>query len=145
MRPNSRCLHFCCEIRKLDQGNYQGTPGHPKNAKRVTMQNLLRIFANFRGWSPDLTTGLLSTAKRDRRIGNQNIRNLLNSNFKVIQNSKNLFNTLFFKTDHHNKGRRKVYKQMHKTEEINYLWFLGGHFNIWFVNDEVGKAWGVYI
>lgn len=29
---------------------------------------------------------------------------------------------------------------MHKSEEINYLWFLGGHFNIWFVNDEIGKA-----
>ena len=29
---------------------------------------------------------------------------------------------------------------MHKNEEINFLWFLGGHFNIWFVNDEIGKA-----
>jgi len=36
-------------------------------------------------------------------------------------------------------GKRKVYKQMHKTNEINYIWFLNGKFNVWFVSDEVGN------
>merc|ERR1712130_501045 len=37
-------------------------------------------------------------------------------------------------------GAKKVYKQMFKESEINFIWFLGERFNVWFVNDQVGKG-----
>ena len=36
-------------------------------------------------------------------------------------------------------GKRKVYKQMYKTDETNYIWFLHDIYNVWYVSNEIGN------